>query len=251
MRLRLDCDVRVRDARRKELAERAQEKRHDGRDAASLFERILELLKERVLQDGVDDEDERGQHARKERLGAFIAQQRHQRAEGAGRVPLDRRLVAGGGGVICASGAGEDLLDLFALLDVMAFVFLNLVLARCHARVDDPDGVRDNDGCGAGNRAGDHGLDGGELLGDAGGILEGGGLEEGASPFVPVVVDKIGDGNAKEGRVKTGVEAAKTLALDNVAHGVEEGRVGALGFNLGAGREGDERVPGERESEND
>ena len=59
-----------------------------------------------------------------------------------------------------------------------------LGLARCHARVDDPDGIGDEDGGGAGDEAGDHGFEGGEFLGGAAGFERGGG-EEGARPFVP------------------------------------------------------------------
>lgn len=56
--------------------------------------------------------------------------------------------------------------------------------ARGHARVDDPDGVRDQHGRGAGEGAGEDGLEGCELFGGARGA-DGGALEEGAGVFVP------------------------------------------------------------------
>jgi hypothetical protein len=79
------------------------------------------------------------------------------------------------------------------------------LLAGGHARVDDPDGVGDDDGCRAGNGACNHGLDRGELLvGAAGG---GSGLfEKGTRPLVPVVVDKVGYADAKQRRVDARVE---------------------------------------------
>jgi hypothetical protein len=55
-----------------------------------------------------------------------------------------------------------------------------------------------------------------------------------------VVVDKICDADAEEGRVKACVEARDALALDDAARGIERRRLGALRFDLGAGREGDE-----------
>ena len=59
-----------------------------------------------------------------------------------------------------------------------------------------------------------------------------------------VVVDKVCDADAEEGRVEAGVEACDALALDDAARGIERRRLGALRFDLGAGREGDERVAG-------
>jgi hypothetical protein len=59
-----------------------------------------------------------------------------------------------------------------------------------------------------------------------------------------VVVDKVCDADAEEGRVEAGVEACDALALDDAARSIERRRLGALRFDLGAGREGDERVAG-------
>lgn len=75
---------------------------------------------------------------------------------------------------------------------------LGFVLSGGHAGVDDPYGIRDDDGGTTGDGAGNHALDGGKLLGGAAG-LDGGRLEKGTGPFVPVVVDKVGDGNAEQG----------------------------------------------------
>lgn len=57
-------------------------------------------------------------------------------------------------------------------------------MAGCHAGVDDPDGIGDQDGCAAGDGTCDHGFDRREFLGGAGGA-DGGAFEEGSSPFVP------------------------------------------------------------------
>lgn len=115
------------------------------------------------------------------------------------------------------------------------------MLARGHARVDDPDGVGDDDGSGPGEGAGHHALNSGKVLGGAA-SLNCGLLESGASPLVPVVVYEVGNGDAEKGRVEPGVETTQPLALDNVLDGLEEGRVGTFGFDLGARGERDERV---------
>ena len=113
-------------------------------------------------------------------MGAFVLEQRGEGAEG-------RRLLGRLGGA-----AGEG-------------IRLAVGLAGGHAGVDDPDGVGEDDGGGAGDGAGDHALDRGELLGGAAG-LDGGGLEEGARPLVPVVVDEVGDADAEEGGGEARVE---------------------------------------------
>jgi hypothetical protein len=59
-----------------------------------------------------------------------------------------------------------------------------------------------------------------------------------------VVVDEVGHADAEEGRIEAGVEACNTLALDDAARCIEGRRLSALGFDLGAGGEGDERVAG-------
>lgn len=57
-----------------------------------------------------------------------------------------------------------------------------------------------------------------------------------------VVVDKVGDADAEQGRLEAGIQARHALALDDALRGVEGGGLGALGFDLCAGRQGDERV---------
>lgn len=115
------------------------------------------------------------------------------------------------------------------------------MFVRGDAGIDDPDGVGQDDSGGAGNGAGDHGLDRGELLAGAAG-LDGGGLEEGACPLIPVVVDKVGDADAEQRRVDARVKAGDALAGNNFLHGVAELAVGLFRLDLRAGRQGDERV---------
>ena len=218
MHLALDRDVRVGDAGGEELAEGAEHEGDGGRDAAPLLDRVLHLLKQGVLQDRVDDEHQGGHDAREEGLGPLRLEQVQEGADG-GR-------LLGLGGAARESRGG---------------VVLGGRLAGGHARVDDPDGVGQDDGGGAGDGAGDHALDRGQLLGGAAG-LDGGGLEEGAGPLVPVVVDKVGDADAEQGRREARVEARDALARDDLLDGGQEGRLGALRLDLGAGGEGDERV---------
>ena len=132
----LDGDIRVRDARGEELAEGAEIEGVGRGDTALLLEHVLQLLEDGVLQDGVDDEDEGGHDAGEEAQRALIADDGEQGGQGGGR-----------SGGLCAR---EHLL-------------VGLGLARRHARVDDPDGVGDEDGCAARDGAGDHRLDRGEL----------------------------------------------------------------------------------------
>lgn len=215
--LRLDGDVRVGDAGGEELAEGAQDKGDAGGDAALLLDHVLHLLKEGVLQDGVDDEDEGGDHAAEQGLGPLLLEEGEQGADG-GRaaLPLGARLAG-------------------------ALLLLNVLLARRHARVDDPDGVGEDDGGGAGEGAGHHGLDRGQLGGRAPGLY-GGGLEKGPRPLVPVVVDKVGDADAEHGRVQPGVQARDALARNDALHRRHEGRLASGRLDLCARREGDEGV---------
>lgn len=166
MRPALDRDVRIRQARRGQLAQRAEQEgvaRADRRRLAPPLQRVLQLLEDGVLQDRVDDEDQGRQHAREERAEAFVPEQGAQGVEGGG-APFPR-----------GAGAGEAFFVRWGR---------RRGLAGRHARVDDPDGVCGDDGGGAGDGAGDHGLEGGELFGGAACAL-GGALEEGAGPFVP------------------------------------------------------------------
>ena len=155
----LHRDVRVGNTRSEQLAQGAHVKRILGSDPPLLLEEVLHLLEHGVLQDGVYDEHQGWGHAGEQAQGSLLANQREQRGERGGRF----------GG----RGAGQHGL-------------VRLVLARRHARVDDPDGVREEDGGRAGDGACHHRFDGGELHAGAAG-LEGGLLEEGAGPFVPCV----------------------------------------------------------------
>lgn len=129
------------------------------------------MLKERVLENGVDDQHQRRNDSGKQGPGSLILQEGH---EGSKR-----------GGRSASLGVGTRL-------------EIRVPSARGDARVDDPDGVGDDDGRRASNGAGDNGLDRGELL--AGTAGAGGGLfEEGPSPLVPVVVDEVGDADAEQG----------------------------------------------------
>ena len=156
----LHRDIRVRDTGREQLTQRTHVKRVLGRNPPLALQHVLHLLKHGVLQDGVDNEDQRRRNTSEQAQRALLADQREQRGKRAGSFGGRR--------------AREDLL-------------VGLGLAGRHARVDDPDGVCEEHGCRAGDGAGNHGLDGGELAGGAAG-LERGFFEEGASPFVPWAV---------------------------------------------------------------
>jgi hypothetical protein len=57
-----------------------------------------------------------------------------------------------------------------------------------------------------------------------------------------VVVYKVRNADAEKRRVKAGVESRDTFALYDASRGIERRGLGALGFDLGACGEGDERV---------
>lgn len=141
VRARLDRDVRVGDAGGGQLAEGAEQEAVAGCDFASLLQHLLQLLEDGVLQDGVDDEHERGQHAGEEARGPVFA---HDFEEGRERVG-GALLLRGWGGGFAFFGGQER--------------FGGLFFARGHACVDDPDGVRDQHGGGAGDGARGHGLE--------------------------------------------------------------------------------------------
>lgn len=217
--LALDGDVGVSHRGGKELAKGAEEE-GDGRGHLStLLDVVLHLLEQSVLQNGVDDKHQ-GRHDTSEQgLGALVLEERHQRADG-GRVSL--------------------------LLDSLLEVTLLIALAGGDASVDNPDGVGDDDGRGTGNGTGNHGLDGGELLV---GATSGGSslLEELLGPLIPVVVNEVGDADTKEGGVDSRVETGNAFAGNDSLDGIDELALGLLGFDLGAGREGDEGIATETE----
>ncbi|PNY26999.1 hypothetical protein TCAP_03079 [Tolypocladium capitatum] len=197
---------RVRHRGGEQLAQSAEEEGNRGRHPPPLLHGVLHLLKERVLEDGVDDEDQRGDDAGEEGLGPLVLEQRHEGADGRGCAgPGDASLDVGDGAPLAGGDAG----------------------------VDDPDGVGDDDGGGAGEGAGQHGLDGGELLVGAAGA-PGGFFEEGAGPLVPVVVDEVGDADAEEGRVDARVQAGDALARDDVRDG-DHGQDAAASAGEGVG----------------
>lgn len=219
MHLALDRNIRIRHTGRKQLSSRTKEERQRSRHLPPLLHSILHLLKQRILQNRVNNQHQRGHHTGKQGLGSLILEQRQQCAD-SGRL-LGRR------------GARQR-----GVFSTLAFLGSSS-LARGHARVDHPDGVGQDDGGGAGDGAGDHALDGGQLLGGPP-RLDGGGLEEGARPFVPVVIDEVGDGDSEQGRRQAAVETGNALARNDLLDGGQEGGVdGALGFDLGAGGEGD------------
>jgi len=194
MHAALDRDVRVCDGRRDQLAQRAQEEGNSGRDPFLLLQHILQLLKDRILKDRVDDEHQCRHHARKQRLWSLLPEQCQQR-------PYRRRCLR-------ALHPWQQ-----------ALIRLLVALASRHARVDDPDGVREQDRRRAGNGARNHGFDGSEFLGGAPGCY-GCLLKARPRPLIPVVVDEIGDADAEERRVNAGVQPGDALTLHDAPHGV-------------------------------
>jgi hypothetical protein len=221
MHLALNRDVRVRNTRSEQLPQRTEHKRNTRGDLALLLHRVLHLLKQRVLQDGVQDQHERGDDAAEQGLRALLLHQGDQRRDGA-RVPLAR---------------GPGLPGALLLLEVP--------LACRHARVDDPDGVRQDHGGAAGEGARHHGLERRQLLVRPAGLGRRR-LEERPAPLVPVVVDEVGHADAEDGAVEAGVQARDALARDDGPHGRQEGGLGSGGFDLGAGREGYQGIATER-----
>lgn len=224
--LALDGDVRVGDGGGEELAEGAEEEGHGGRDVALAagLEHVLHLLEEGVLQYGVDDEDEGGDDAAEEGQRALLPEQGHERADGGGR---PRAALHGLG----AAAFDDELLR-----------GRERLLARRHARVDDPDGVRQDHGRGPRQRARHHGLGRRQLPRRPPGLGGGGLLEEGPRPLVPVVVDEVGHADAEHGAVEPRVEAGDALARDDALHGRQEVGLGSARLDLGARGERDERV---------
>lgn len=204
--LALDGDVRVGDGSGEQLAQRAQEESHGGCRVplAPRLVDVLHLLEERVLQDGIDDEHQRGDDAAEQGLRPLLTQQRHQRAQGRGGL--------GPGLLLGRDGAGA------AALDHDLLRRLKRLAPRRHPRVDDPDRVRQDHGGGARERARHHRFYCCELLGGAP-RAEGGGLEEGARPLVPVVVDEVGHADPEDGAVEPRVEAGYALARYDALHG--------------------------------
>lgn len=217
--LALDGDVGVSHRSGKELAKGAEEEGDRRGHLSTLLDIVLHLLEQSVLQNGVDDEHQGWHDTSEEGLGTLVLEESHQRADG-GRVGL--------------------------LLDSLLKVALLMALVGGDAGVDNPDGVGDDDGRGTGNGTGNHRLDGGELL--VGATSSGSSLlEELLGPLIPVVVDEVGDADAEEGRVDSGIETGNAFAGNDSLDGIDELALGLLGFDLGAGREGDEGIATETE----
>ena len=214
--LRLDSDVRVGNRSSKQLAQGTKEEGNSRSHLATLLNRVLELLEQSVLKNGVDDEDKSWDDTSEKGLGTLVLEKQQQSADGAGSLGRLGRL---------------------ACLNIL----LLLLLASSDSGVDNPDGVGDDNGSGASNGTGDHRLNGSEL-GASATSLSSGFLEERAGPFVPVVVDKVGNADAEEGRVNTGVKTRDTLASDDVTNSLAEIALGLLGLDLGACRESNKRV---------
>ncbi len=67
-------------------------------------------------------------------------------------------------------------------------------------------------------------------------------FEPGSCPFVPVVVYEIRNTDAKERRIKPGIESCYPFPLDDALDGIEEAGVGALSLNLRTSRESNQWV---------
>lgn len=201
----LDRDVRIGNGSGKQLAKGTEVEGIGGSNPSSPLNDVLQLLEEGVLQDGVDDQDQRWEHTREESLGTLLLKEVNQRG------PSGLLLL------IC--GAGETL--------------LRIALARSHAGVDDPDGVGEEHGCAACECTRNHRLDGGKLLGGASG-LDSSLFESRARPLVPVIVDKVGHADAEKRGFQTRVESTDTLTLYNVADRIDGRALGALGLDLSA-----------------
>jgi hypothetical protein len=120
MHLRLDGDVRVSDGGSKQLAQGAKEEGDSGSHLASLLNRVLKLLKQSVLKNGVDDENKSRDDTGEESLRTLVLEEEKQSADGAGSLGRLGRL------------AGLDIL-------------LLLLLAGGNSGVDNPDRVGDDD----------------------------------------------------------------------------------------------------------
>jgi len=71
----LDRDIRVRDAGSKQLPESSQHKCDRWRNPLLLLQDILQLLEDRVLEYGVDDQHQSWHNASKQSLWAFLSDQ--------------------------------------------------------------------------------------------------------------------------------------------------------------------------------
>lgn len=126
----LHRDIRIGNPCCHQLPNCAKEKHIAGQNSAtSLLQNIFQLLENRILQNRVDDEDERGENTGEERCGTFFSEEGKEGRDGGG---LARRLS--GRGRIGGGGRGSS----------------------GHARVNHPNRVCDEDRSAAGQGASDH-----------------------------------------------------------------------------------------------
>ena len=196
----LDSDIWVCDGSGKELAESTQVKSVLGCYSPPLLNHVLQLFEEGVLQDRVDHQDESREHAGEERLGAFLLED----------IP---HCLYGGLGLL-GWGPRETCL-------------LRLRLAGRHAGIHDPDRVSDHD-CGAACECTrDYGFHRGEFL-RCPASFDGGLLESGAAPFVPVVVDEVGNADPEESRVQPRIQTVDALPLHDATDSIDGARLRTL-----------------------
>jgi hypothetical protein len=210
MHTALDRDVWVGDARGKQLPERTQQESHSGCYPLLLLQDVLQLLEDSILQDGVDHQHQSRHYTRKQRLRPLLLNERQRRPHRAWR--FSRHPIS-----------------------------IHSLLPRRHPRINHPNRIRKQHRRAPRNRARNHRLNRRKPARSASG-LDRALLEGRARPFVPVVVDEVGHADTEESGVEAGVETGYAFAGDDAADGIEEVGVGALGFDLGAGREGYERV---------
>ena len=215
VRSTLDRDVWIGNSSRGQLPDRTKIKSIRRRHPPPLFEDILQLLKDGVLKNWIDDEDQCGQHAREERTGALVADE----------------------GYKCPNRGRCFPWTLFTSRKCILF----MLFPRRHACVHNPDGICQQHRRRPRNGTRDHALHRGKLLARAAGLLRGF-LKECPRPLVPIVIDEIRNGYAKEGGIETSIQAGEAFTLDDVLDGGEEGGGGAGSLDLGAGGERDERV---------
>lgn len=137
---RLDRDVGVCDAGRRQLTDRTKYEAVSRSDLSPLLQQLLQLLEDGVLQDRVDHQDQCREHAGEEAQETLLT---HNLEEGRDRVRspllLSRRRVA--------LGTGEGRV-------------IRLLFTSCHTGVHHPDRIGDHDSRTAGKSAGRHRLNG-------------------------------------------------------------------------------------------
>ena len=139
----LDGDVWVGDASSSKLAQSSEQEAVSGGHLPAPLQHLLQLLEDSVLEDGVDDQDQSGQHAGEEACRTILADDLEERGQSVGCTLL-------------LSNSRD--LTLLCWQDRLA----RLRLARSHAGVDNPDGVSDQHGGGTSNSTRSHRLESGQ-----------------------------------------------------------------------------------------